>query len=99
LPHTGSPEPGLGGLPVLSGLAAQLAPLEHSADRIIGHHRDQFRLLDHLIGGRQQRFGNGEAEDVGGLEVDDQIDFCDPLYREVGWLSVRQWRPSLARTT
>jgi hypothetical protein len=38
LPHTGSLEPGLGGLPVPVGLAAQLAPLEHPADRIIGLH-------------------------------------------------------------
>ena len=32
------------------------------------------RLLDHLIGGRQQRFRDGEAEGLGGFEVDDQIE-------------------------
>ena len=28
-------------------------------------------LLDHLVCGGQQRFGDGEAEGFGGLEVDD----------------------------
>ena len=33
------------------------------------------RLLNHLIGGRQQRFRDGEAEGLGGLEVDHELDF------------------------
>ena len=28
---------------------------------------------------------HGQAERFGGLEVDDQIKFCDLLHREVGW--------------
>jgi hypothetical protein len=36
------------------------------------------RLLDHLIGRRQQRFRDGEAEGLGGLDVDGQLDFYYP---------------------
>jgi len=32
-------------------------------------------LLDHLVRGGQQRFRDGEAEGLGGLEVDHQFEF------------------------
>jgi len=41
--------------------------------------------LDHLVRGRQQRFRDGEAERLGGLEVDDEFEFRGLLDREIGW--------------
>ena len=32
------------------------------------------RLLDHLVGGREQRRRHGEAERLGGFEVDDKFE-------------------------
>jgi hypothetical protein len=43
-------------------------------------------LLDHLVGGRQQRFQDGEGEGLGGLEVDDQLELGRQHHREVRWL-------------
>src|SRR3979490_721390 len=40
-------------------------------------------LFDYLVGGGQERFREGDAERLGGLEIDDQLDLCDLLYREV----------------
>src|SRR5215475_11961129 len=41
-------------------------------------------LLDHLVCPRQQRGRDGEAEGLGGLEVDDQLQPCGLLDREIG---------------
>jgi hypothetical protein len=42
--------------------------------------------FDHLIGAAEQRQRNGDAERLGGLEVDDQLDFYCLLDRQVGGL-------------
>ena len=42
--------------------------------------------FDHLVGEQLHLVGNGQAERLGGLEVDDQLDFCRLLDRQVGRL-------------
>ena len=43
-------------------------------------------LLDHLVGAQQKGFGNGEADGLGDFEVDDKLDPCRQLDREIGGL-------------
>jgi hypothetical protein len=43
--------------------------------------RDLIGSPDHLIRPEQERRGNGEAERLGGLEVDEQLEFRGPLHR------------------
>jgi hypothetical protein len=42
--------------------------------------------FDHLIGGGGQRFRDGKAERLGGLQVDDQLDLHGLLHRQIGGL-------------
>src|ERR1035441_5267785 len=39
--------------------------------------------FDHLIGAQQDRFGNGDADCLRGLEVDYQLEFCWLLHRKI----------------
>src|SRR5262245_64512566 len=40
--------------------------------------------LDHLVGEREQLVGNGQAERLGGLEVDYQLEPSQPFDRQIG---------------
>ena len=44
-------------------------------------------LFDHLVGERQERLGDRQAERLGGLEVDDQVELGRLLDRDVVRLS------------
>jgi hypothetical protein len=54
----------------------------------IGH--KSWLLFDHLIRPLQERLRNCEAERLGGLEVDHQLELADLLDRQVGWLGTLQ---------
>ena len=43
-------------------------------------------LFDHLVGGREQRLWNFEAQRLGGFEVDHQLVLGRRLHRQVGGL-------------
>jgi hypothetical protein len=45
---------------------------------------------DHLVRLEKDRWGDGKAQGVGGLEVDDQLEFGGLLYRQVIRLSAPQ---------
>lgn len=46
------------------------------------HHSDG--LFDHLSGSDEQGLRHGEADGLGGLEIDDELEFCRLLDRQVG---------------
>jgi hypothetical protein len=49
-------------------------------------------LLNHLIGGGQQRFRDGEG--LRGLEVDDEFEFGGLFDRQIGWFLAFESAPS-----
>src|SRR4029434_10319805 len=53
-------------------------------------------LFDHLVGSAQQRNWKSEAKRLGGLEIDDQLDFSGLLHRQVGRLLALEDAASIA---
>src|SRR5207344_868441 len=62
-------------------------PLKSSCATSGPMHRSKNQaLFDHLVGTAQERDWNGKAECLGGLEVEEQLDFSGLLNRQVGRL-------------
>ena len=52
-------------------------------------------LLDYLVGNRQQRFRDGDAERLGGREIDDELELGRLHDRQVGGLGAFENAPSI----
>src|SRR5215467_8240548 len=47
-------------------------------------------LFDDLVGAQQERFWDRQAKRLGGRQIDDEIELCRLLDRDVGWLRSAQ---------
>jgi hypothetical protein len=54
-------------------------------------------LLNHLVGGGQQRFRDAKAEGLGGFDVDDELELRRLLDRQVGGLGSFENARDIAR--
>src|SRR6516165_124787 len=68
-----------------------MAPVPGDSSKTPAWHVDAARgpstpSLDHLVGAAEQRQRDCKAEDLGGDQIDDQLDFYRLLDRQVGWL-------------
>ena len=73
------------------------ARAERPRGRRAAEQRDELAALsfDHLVGTREQRFWQVEAECLRGLEVDHQLEFGGLLHRQVGWLLALEDAPDI----
>jgi hypothetical protein len=64
----------------------KLTPRRTTAQPLVTHSGHCHPSLNHLVGGGEQRFGNGEAECFGSVKVEDQFIPRRQLHRQVTWL-------------
>ena len=53
--------------------------------------RNSGASLDDLVGAGEQRWRHGQAERVGGFQIDDQLELGRLLHREIGQLGTLQY--------
>ena len=57
------------------------------------------RSLDHLVGAREERLRDYQADCLGGLEIDDQLEGGRLLDRQIRWLGAFQLNETVSRLT
>src|SRR6516164_11402809 len=72
-----------------------MAPVPGDSPKTPAWHIDAVRgpstpSLDHLVGERNQLVGNLDAERLGGLEVNDQLELDWRLHRQIAWCFAAQ---------
>ena len=80
-----------------SGRVADMGTGSNSARTGLMQCSNEDALFDHLVGAREQRWRDGEAERLGGLEIDHQLVFGRCLHRQVGRLLAFKKSPNVAR--
>jgi hypothetical protein len=55
--------------------------LQHNLPQAAVSYRSNYSLFDHLVGAAGQRQRDGDAERLGGLEIEDQFNLCGLLDR------------------
>src|SRR5436190_9103060 len=55
----------------------------------------RYSSFDHFVGAYQERFGNREADRLGGFEIDDQFKSCRSHHRQVSGLLALEDAPDI----
>src|ERR1700745_2660151 len=72
-----------------------MAPIRCCLDQTAVWHSDAARgpstpSFDHLVGASEEHWRHVEAEDFGGRQIDDEVEFGRLLHREIGRLRAAQ---------
>ena len=82
----------------MSACPQQRGKSGHAGGSGLGHKRSHalqqtVRLFDHFVGTGEESRRHDKAERLGGLEVDAQLNFCDPLHRQSAGFLPSRMRP------